>query len=426
MKTKFPILVRRGSVNVKVYRLRSKLGYVSYVVVYATSEGRQRRTFSNHDEARRFGEQTATQLSNGDLEALKLTGLDRQAYLAAIAALKPTGVRLEAAAREYADAHKMLEGVPVIQAVRAFVQANMHKITQKRVDEVVAQLLEEKTQKGRSPKYLKDLGGRLSAFAEAFQVNIADVTSQDIERYILGVKGEAETRNNHRDIIGTLFNFAKKKKFIPPTHPGVSEIEQETVTEKEIQVFEPDELAALLKAARPEIVPFLAIGAFAGVRSEELCRLDWSDIRFEDQVIQVRAKSAKLRVRRLAPLLPNLREWLLPHAQKFGPVTPFENMSKQLLWLAAKVDNAWREEEKQRSEVGSQRSAEMGRGTEDRSRKPEGEKLLFKWKHNGLRHSFCSYRLAAVHDLAQVALDLKQACCDREIATRENCLKCCS
>ena len=83
MKTKFPILVRRGSVNVKVYRSAPKTGYVSFQVAYRTSEGRQRHTFSNLDEARRFGEQVATQLANGDLEAVRLTGLDRQAYLAA-------------------------------------------------------------------------------------------------------------------------------------------------------------------------------------------------------------------------------------------------------------------------------------------------------------------------------------------------------
>ena len=29
----------------------------------------------------------------------------------------------------------------------------------------------------------------------------------------------------------------------------------------------------------------------------------------------------------------------------------------------------------------------------------------FVWKHNGLRHSFCSYRLASIQNAAQVALE---------------------
>ncbi len=53
-------------------------------------------------------------------------------------------------------------------------------------------------------------------------------------------------------------------------------------------------------------------------------------------------------------------------------------MSKQLLWLAEAVNERWQKEE------------------------PAG---AFVWKHNALRHSFISYRVAQVQNVAQAALE---------------------
>ncbi len=53
-------------------------------------------------------------------------------------------------------------------------------------------------------------------------------------------------------------------------------------------------------------------------------------------------------------------------------------MSKQLLWIAEAVHERWKKETP-----------------------PRG----FIWKHNGLRHSFISYRVAQTQNVAQVALE---------------------
>jgi integrase len=46
---------------------------------------------------------------------------------------------------------------------------------------------------------------------------------------------------------------------------------------------------------------------------------------------------------------------------------------------------------------------EGARGKLDRVREAAG---LLKWPNNGLRHSFASYRLAAIHDAPRVAAEL--------------------
>jgi integrase len=143
----------------------------------------------------------------------------------------------------------------------------------------------------------------------------------------------------------------------------------------EIEIFSVEEISRLLAAARAEMVPFLAIGAFAGLRSAEIQRLDWSEIRGD--FIHVAKGKAKTRSRRLVPIQPNLAQWLAPHRKESGPVVPLASIGKQIVWLCE--DTAV--------------EAKDGRA----------EVPAVKWKHNALRHSFISYRLAVIHDENRVA-----------------------
>lgn len=79
----------------------------------------------------------------------------------------------------------------------------------------------------------------------------------------------------------------------------------------------------------------------------------------------------------LVPITDNLLAWLTPFAQNAGRVSSYENMSKQIGWLVEDI-NA------------------------DRQQRGEPR---FEWKRNALRHSFISYRLAAIKNTAEVALE---------------------
>ena len=137
------------------------------------------------------------------------------------------------------------------------------------------------------------------------------------------------------------------------------------------EIFTVDELTALLNAAAqraPDVVPMLAIGAFAGLREAEIKRLDWSEIDQKRGHIEVKSSKAKSARRRIVEMQPNLREWLRPYSGVTGPVVPVNSRKK-----LAPV------------------------------RKAAG---LTCWPQNGLRHSFASYRLAATHDAPRVASEL--------------------
>ena len=97
--------------------------------------------------------------------------------------------------------------------------------------------------------------------------------------------------------------------------------------------------------------------------------MDWKDIDLASSLITVGADKAKTRSRRLVPILPNLAAWLRPYAGKTGPV-----------WTGTEND------------LQDARAA-----TVQKSETP--------WKDNAARHSFISYRLAEVQDVAKVALE---------------------
>jgi integrase len=141
-------------------------------------------------------------------------------------------------------------------------------------------------------------------------------------------------------------------------------------------VWTPEEMTKLLAAADQDFVPVLAIGAFAGLRTSEMLALDWHDVRLPDRVIKVVHRKARRAGTRLAPIPDNLLAWLSPSVQETGPVWP--------------RGRDWRGRE--RAITAAQNATAEAAG-------------LLPWRHNALRHSFCTYRVAATQDVPRTALE---------------------
>ncbi len=371
------MVVKRGHTIVKIYLTPSR-GCDAYTVVHYLGGKRQRTTFAKLDLAKTEAEVIANKLSTGELDVLTLTSENKFSFVRAVEALRPTGVPLEIAAMQFAEAHKLLDGGSLLEAARFYSKQHPHRLPKKMVPEIVAELLQAKESDGMSAVYLKDLRGRLGRFAQGFIGAISFVTSAEIEDFLRGLKLSGRSRNNYRRAIGTLFYFGESRGYLPKGMAQVDSVAVAKEEDSEIEIFRPGELMAVLEYAEPALIPFIAIGAFAGLRHAEIQRLDWSEVRLDDGFIEVKASKAKTASRRLVPIQDNLRRWLAPHRQAEGKVSPYASMSKQLLWLAEAVDEKWQKET------------------------PPGS---FEWKHNALRHSFISYRVAQIQNVAQVALE---------------------
>jgi integrase len=364
---KFPQRVKRGSCGVTIYETPSK-GRELYTLCYYAEDGRRLRpTFSNYADAKQHADEVVEKLARGQADVLTLNGHERAVYTRAIEALGSSGVSLDSAVQQFVEATKLLNGASLLEAAKVFAAQQPAGIIHKRVSEVVEELLAAKKEKGRSALYIKDLRLRLTRFGDAFACPIANVTSADIERFLQSLNLSARSTNNFRLVVGTLVNFAKKRGYVAQSHRSVLDVEKETEDEGEVEVFNAAEIRALLAHAKDDLLAAVAIGAFAGLRSEEIRRLDWADVNIQEGHIEVRAAIAKTRVRRIVPIQPNLEKWLMPHVQKNGPVCAYSNYGNQLAKLAknAGVD----------------------------------------WKKNGLRHSYISYRVAATDNIHQTAIE---------------------
>jgi len=365
-KRTFPFPVKRHGVTVMIYQQKSSSGYVSYQVRYYNGSRPHRVTRSNFEKAHAEAEAIAFKLAQGEADVLTLNRDDKFSYVRALEVLKDTGIPLDEAVRQFAQAHRLLEGGSLLEAVNIALRSQAQKCPPKTVAEVVDELVLHKSAKGRSKPYLNEMRIRLNRFKAAFHCQIGSVTTGQIEAFLLGLKVSGRTQNNFRRLIGTLFNHAVKSGYLPRDHRGVQDVEVASEKPNDIQIFSPEEISRLLACASPEITPFVALGAFAGIRHEEMKRLDWEDIDLVERYIQLPADAAKTKIRRLIPISDNLLTWLKPHFGK-GPVVSYANMSKQLLWLADEAGVTWR--------------------------------------HNGLRHSYVSYRTALVQNVGQVSLE---------------------
>lgn len=88
-----------------------------------------------------------------------------------------------------------------------------------------------------------------------------------------------------------------------------------------VSVLTPEEMARLLGASlqyRKDLVASLAIKAFAGLRSSEVMRLDWSSV--EDDALQVPAPVSKTGSSRVIKHIDPIRAWLHGRRKKNGKV----------------------------------------------------------------------------------------------------------
>lgn len=376
-QSEFPMEIKDGSVVVKIYQTTNK-GSTSYTLAYYVDGIRRLQAFADLDAAKAEAKNVAAKMAQGEIDILKLKGADRNVYLRALASVEPTCKPLDLAAAEFAEASKVLNGTTtVVEAAREYVRRHQGAVENKMVPDAVAEVLRLKEQQGASPHVMKVWRLYLNRFAEAFHCPLRSVTSSEVTDFInlmrSGPKKNKKqsvgprTKNNVRQILGSFFNVCRQRGLVLKDHEGVSLIPKVKEPAGRIEIFTPDEISKLLKKARREMVPFLAIGAFAGLRNAEICRLDWKEVKLKRKFIEVPAAKAKTASRRIVPIQPNLKKWLKRHAKKDGAVVPFKNIAKQLSWLA--------------SDAGT------------------------RWKKNGLRHSFISYRLAEIHDTPKVALE---------------------
>lgn len=370
-----------------------------------TAGGRRiRETFTVKKEAIARAEEVALAIANSLADVVTLSSADRDSYRLAVQKLARMAekrgddpVPLHAAVDEYVAARERVAPHTLMEAANFFARGHVERLTvpstSRILDDLLAELADDRREARR---YIGPLKQDLLRFVAAFP-DLQDATEDAVREYLrnlrttrkrrqrdgtfkpAGAPVSARRRDNVRDAIVRLMRFARKRGYLPGDKTSAAEYVPRVSEGGEVTTFSPQQLADILQhfATRDrEWLPWAAIAAFAGLRTSEILRLDWSAFKWEAGSIAVSSRVArKVRVSRQAPLLAPLAAWLADWREQTGPVIP----------------RKWKDMEAAHSDALARLRRALGWPT---------------WDNNALRHSFGSNRLAIVKSYAHVALEM--------------------
>ena len=328
---------------------RNPGGKVSYMVDLGMVNGlRPRKFFPTKAEAQTYADQCRVARKNEGHSVFDLGQKERSEAIECLKLLEPFGKSLRDAVNFYLPHLKASNRTCTIKQL-------MHEV------------MAAKQKDGKSRRYLEDLRSRFGQFTKIFgKRTTAEITTLEVAAWLRDLSVGALTRNNFRRVLVTAFNFALENGYTA-TNPAEKTAKAKQV-ETTVGVLTVKQTAILLENAKEDILPAIAIAAFAGLRRAEIERLDWSDVKLSAGYIEVKASKAKSARRRLIKIRPNLAAWLTPHVKQNGAVPPTN--------FRVRMDEA--------------RSAAK----------------IVDWPQNALRHSYASYNLGHFGNAADLALEL--------------------
>jgi integrase len=267
------------------------------------------------------------------------------------AAAKLRGRTLGEAVANYLRTAVTVKRKDIAEAVEEFIASRKHRSESK--DGKRAQM---------SASYATHVNSWLREFANTFPgTSVCDLSKEHLNAYTKAhTDVSAKSRNDRRATVKMFLTWAARNDYLPVNHRlfEADGMAREIVEAAETDFYRPDELQRLLDEAAADLQPALAIAGLAGLRGEEIIRLDWADVWRVAGYIEITAGKSKTRQRRLVEICPALAAWLKPCRKKSGKVFPGGVHVYQRGFL-----------------------------------KLRGE-LKIPDRRNGLRHAFCTYHFA--------------------------------
>lgn len=307
-----------------------------------TVESGARIAFKTKGEAETFAQQARVKRDNDGKAGLAIPEKLRLEALECAALLEPLDVSLREAVDYFIKHARPAGGV-------------------KKLTTIKDEFLRAKEEANRRTEYLRVQRAVLGKFCATFGERAASsVRPDEISEWMQTQKWSRRTRRNYHQDLSNFFGFALAKKYCAenPLHA----LDKPIAENPKPEIFTTEQAKALLTAAQAKggrMVPFVALGLFAGLRTEEIRRLDWRSIDFAATHIEIASDVSKTREIRYVTIPKNLAAWLKPYRKESGHVCP-----KAFRWHRSVLREA----------------AEIDR-----------------WPDNALRHSFGSYHYAQ-HD----------------------------
>jgi integrase len=274
---------------------------------------------------------------------------------------------------EASEAYNLLEatGVPLLHAVRGFLDSHKLKSTSVTFLELFNQFLAAKAD--RNGRYLTELRITRDRFPTLHGKIVSEVTHLGLEPLLAAITPGG--RNPVMRYLRAVFFFGIKRGYL--TDNPIARLDFAQRPRREVVTLENEQVVKMLNHALDhdtELLPFLVFGFFAGIRPDgELQKLEWSDVKLAEKTIVIRPEVSKTNRRRFIELSKNAIAWINVFKSRggnlSGPVSPFAVRQvrdrRRANWKAAGIEH---------------------------------------WPQQGMRHTFCSNWLAFHKDVNKLVL----------------------
>lgn len=293
--------------------------YLVDVPAVLTGGRRIRKQRKSLKEAKRLAESEYKGVKQSGESFFQLSERERSEVVDWLPKLRDAGITLSQAS-EFALTHLVgtNNSVTLSQFVEEFLKGKKQRLVRGDI-----RPLTYSSFKTRSDKFVEKFG----------ESRLVDLGAAEIKDWLVNLKTSPRTTKNYMSVVAEIFNEAISAGYIARSplsrisrHERKVLCGQSADSESEPSVLTVDEAKSLLSAAHsnPDIklLPFVVLGLFCGLRTEEIKRLEWSAINLSGEKPSVTISGAIAKKRRIRHVdIPvNAVAWLIPCAKEKGLV----------------------------------------------------------------------------------------------------------
>ena len=359
----------------RIQQIRVTNGCRYYQVDLRNTAGKRiRKNFTNAKKACSFASKSmAKSSSGGGKKALQAVDTQREA----LDILNPFNASLHEAALFYAEYHG---SVDYINNTKALIEQFIveYQIDLQRISDKHTQM--ESTEAKEAPSLKREFTEKATDNEiETLQSTDTQYEALEILKMHHEVLEQADSakasveQSVAEEQIQTDRDEAQPVSSADNTKDSSSQIWKPFYIPKNVKIqktYTPSDVKRIMKTAKPDLVPYLALGMFGGLRSTEILKLRWRDVDFELAEVRVNVGQSKVKGRRIVHMQSSLGQFLVP----------FRGKSKEF--------------------VVPYRQENLQRWTRNLFKE-----LEIKTIHQGARHSFAMYHLAS-HSLDETMEEL--------------------
>jgi len=280
---------------------------------------RQRFFFETKQDAVNFSDEQRTRLGNfGTVGISGLSPSELEQAAMAFAAIKPYSVSLNEVVKDWV-ARRAARDTTVTFAV-GFDQYQEYIATKK--------------VKGRpvSDAYRRQIKHTFPRFPSLHKLPLTEIDGKKIAGDMTAMT--PATKNALLRVLSAFFGWCGQtpREWIK-SNPA-AKVPRESLSAGEVRIYTPKEVQRLLAVAPDDLKPHFLFGLFAGIRPEELERLQWAHVNVEEGHIEMPAAITKTATRRVVTIDPTLSAWLNWYISRRGiqqgNVTPLKNLRRRL------------------------------------------------------------------------------------------------